>query len=98
MLFRSASAVGTAVSYAPYDDVNYVGSVAYVWGEYDTIVTPDVRQASLDKSGIELVRSFKGGHGIDVEGREHILGIVVEITEHFMGIAGLLKDSNAILS
>ncbi|KAJ4360449.1 uncharacterized protein N0V89_001012 [Didymosphaeria variabile] len=82
----AVAAVRTPVSYAPFKDPNCDGAIAYIWAEDDSIVTPELRQSYLDKSGITLTRSVKGGHGIDLEAREDVVKNVVELVEHFESI------------
>jgi pimeloyl-ACP methyl ester carboxylesterase len=79
----AAAAVATPISYAPYKDPVFDGRIAFVYAEDDSIVTPEMRDSYLEKSGIQITRSIKGGHGIDQEAREDVLRIVVELAEEF---------------
>ncbi|KAF2864664.1 hypothetical protein BDV95DRAFT_600382 [Massariosphaeria phaeospora] len=79
----AASAIGTPVSYAPFRDPNYDGIIAFVALEDDPIVTPELVQSYLQKSGIKLTRSIKGPHGIDLQVRDEVIKVVLELAELF---------------
>jgi pimeloyl-ACP methyl ester carboxylesterase len=54
-----------------------------VYAEDDAIITPELRQSFLDKSGIRLVKGVKAGHGINLEAREEVMEAVMEYVEQF---------------
>ncbi|KAF2179041.1 hypothetical protein K469DRAFT_674683 [Zopfia rhizophila CBS 207.26] len=90
----SVSAIGTPVSYASYQDPSYKGAIAYVSMEDDQIISKELKQGYLNKSGITLIKSVKGGHGINLEAREEVVGVVLELVDVF--VKSWLKDLRSV--
>ncbi|KAI9162963.1 hypothetical protein HJFPF1_04558 [Paramyrothecium foliicola] len=75
----AVGAIGTPISYAPYQDSNYHGVIAYVAMKNDKFIPQDKAEGNIQKSGIKLVKWLEGGHGIDVEATEEIVKTVEEL-------------------
>lgn len=69
--------------YAPYKDPNYDNLVAFIMLEGDVILTKEMNQRYLKKSGISLTRTIPGGHGINFESRAEVLAVIVEFATLF---------------
>lgn len=80
----AVSAIAGPIPYAPYKDPYYTDSLAFVSLEDDVILTKDLNEKYLEKSGITLTRSIPGGHGINFESRDRVVHVVLELIGIFL--------------